>query len=311
MGELNNKARYKYFNLIVRSIIGIAAIFFIYYKLKDNYQIQFTVLDFKTVSFLGLISAFLLSFFNWGIESAKWRQLIYNISPISFLKAYKIVLTGITLSLITPNRVGEIPARAYLLNDKETLKKTIYATFIGSFSQLLITVLFGVSGLFFTLNWFDIYLPKSVLMLVVGFVIALFFAFFFSNKIKALILKLVKRESSIEFSQAEYLKTLSFSLFRYGVFILQYYLLLEAFGIHFNSCTSIWLIPVCFFIASSIPTFLISELGVRSSVAIVVFGVLSQNDVAIISASILLWVINIGIPAIVGILFLKQLNVSN
>ncbi|MGE0560934.1 MAG: flippase-like domain-containing protein [Flavobacteriales bacterium] len=307
---MNNKARYKYFNLIIRSIIGIAALLFIYFKLKDSYYYQLNELDTTSINFLFIVITFLLSFFNWGLESLKWKYLISKIKEVTFIQAYKIILTGIAMSLVTPNRVGEIPVRAYLLNDKENLSKLTYATFIGSFTQLLATIFFGTVGVFYTITWFDFYLSNSILITLIIFTLLLLLLFMFSNKIKDKILNLFNKQSSIDFSRSELTKTLIFSILRYMIFVLQYYFLLEAFGIHFTSLVSFWLIPLCFFVASSIPTFLISEIGVRSSVAIIVFGVLSNNDVAIIASSVTLWTINIAIPAIFGIGFIKQLKIS-
>lgn len=306
---MNNKARYKYFNLLVRSIIGLTALVVIFYKLEDSFFDKFYELKNQKINFLYVLLAFLLTFLNWGIETIKWKKLVSKNDIIAFLKAYKIVLTGITLSLITPNRVGEIPARAYLLGNKSTLKYTIYGTFMGAFSQMIITVVFGVCGIFFTLNWLNIILPKSLLTLLILIVIGFVVVFFYSDNLKKVLLKLFNKDLDLEFTHKQHIQAMFFSLIRYAVFVLQYFLLLEAFGVHFTNFMSFWLIPVCFFIASTIPTFLISEIGVRSSVAIFIFGVLNQNDVAIISASILLWTINIAIPAVVGVFFIKQLKI--
>lgn len=307
---MNNKARYNYFNLIVRSLIGITALLFIYFKLKDSFYFQVKEFDSTNINFLLIACAILLCFINWGLESIKWKYLISKIKKVSFFKSYQIILTGITMSLITPNRVGEIPARAYLLNDKDNLSKLIYATFIGSFTQLLVTIFFGTVGVFYSMVWFDIYLSDSILITLIIFILILLLLLMFSNKIKSIILNLFNKQSSIDFSRIELTKALIYSVFRYGVFVLQYYCLLEAFSVHFTTLISLWLIPLCFFVASSIPTFLISEIGVRSSVAIIVFGVLSSNDVAIIASSVTLWVINIAIPAIFGIGFMKQLKIQ-
>ncbi len=308
---MNNKARYNYFNLIVRSLIGITALLFIYFKLKDSFYFQVKEFDSTNINFLFIACTVLLSFINWGLESIKWKYLISKIKKVSFIQSYQIILTGITMSLITPNRVGEIPARAFLVGSKGNMGKLVYSTFIGSFSQLLITIFLGTIGIIFTLNWFDIYISNALLTTLVIVLILLFFVLFFSNTIKNFFLKLLKKQPLIEFNSIELFTALFLSFLRYVVFILQYFLLLEAFGIHFSELNSLWLIPVCFFVASSIPTFLISEIGVRSSVAIVVFGVLSSNDVSIIASSVALWVINIAIPAIIGIGFMKQLKIQD
>ena len=62
----------------------------------------------------------------------------------------------------------------------------------------------------------------------------------------------------------------------------------------------LFLIPVCFLLASSIPTILFSEIGVRGSVALFVFGVVSDLDIQIVLASIVLWFINVALPALFG-----------
>lgn len=307
---MNNKARYKYFNLVVRTLIGIASVFFIYFKIKDSFTIQYQDFVSLSINYFFLFFAFLLSFLNWGIETFKWRFVVLKIQPLDFVTALKIVFTGITLSLITPNRIGEIPARAYLLNSKEHVKSTMYATFISSSSQLLLTLLIGLFGVIFTLNLIDIHLSNTFIVILSISISLLFLMFIFSDKLKKLFLKLIHREETIAFNEMDTFKILGFSLLRYMVFCLQYLFILEAFGIHFTSFLQLWLIPVCFLLASSIPTFVLSEIGVRSSVAILVFGILTNNNLSIVLAASLLWIINIGLPAIYGLFFLNQLKIK-
>ncbi|MFA6401838.1 MAG: hypothetical protein WCX31_09470 [Salinivirgaceae bacterium] len=58
-----------------------------------------------------------------------------------------------------------------------------------------------------------------------------------------------------------------------------------------------------------IPTFALAELGVRGSVAVLVIGTLSPLSSAIIAASVLLWIINLALPALVGAQFLYRFKV--
>lgn len=308
---MNNKARYKYFNLVVRTLIGIASVLFIYFKIKDSFTIQYQ--DFATLSinYFFIVIAFLFSFLNWGIETYKWRFVVLKTHDLEFITAFKIVFTGITLSLVTPNRIGEIPARAFLLNNSKYLKQNVYATFVSSFSQLLITLLVGMLGVIYTLGLIDIQLSGTIIMIITILILLLFILFIFLEFLKNIVLKIFNKSASIKFNKTETLKILSFSLLRYFVFCIQYFLLLEALGIHFTSIIMLWLIPVCFLLASSIPTFVLSELGVRSSVAILVFGILTDNDLSIILTASLLWIINIGFPAIYGLFFLKQIKIKN
>lgn len=308
---MNNTARYNYFNLILRIIIGIAAVLFITNKLLTDFPLQLNEWQSTNINWYLLIVVLVLGIVNWSVETYKWRFLIANVKRISFAHAFKLVLTGISVSLITPNRVGEIPARAYLLNDKENLKHLIYFTFIGSYAQLLLTWFMGIIGIYFTLSLIDITISLNNLIVLSVLLILLIVVFFYFDKIKLMVFRFFKIEPVLLNQPNQFILALVYSFLRYVVFFVQYWLLLEVFNIHFTTISSLWLIPVCFLIASAIPTFLISELGVRSSVAVLVFGSLSDNNLNIISASVLLWVINIGIPAIVGLFGLKELRIKN
>jgi hypothetical protein len=61
-----------------------------------------------------------------------------------------------------------------------------------------------------------------------------------------------------------------------------------------------------FYIATLIPTFSLAEIGVRGTVAVFVFGYFSPDSVEIISATTLLWLINVGTPAFIGYLVIAK-----
>ena len=65
---------------------------------------------------------------------------------------------------------------------------------------------------------------------------------------------------------------------------------------------------VMLFVISIIPTIAISEIGVRGSVAVYLFGLISANALGILSATFVLWLINLLIPAIIGTFFVFTLN---
>jgi hypothetical protein len=63
--------------------------------------------SFLSVKILFLFSASALIVVNWGIEALKWKLLVSTVRPVSFLSAYKAVLSGVSFSVALPNRVGE------------------------------------------------------------------------------------------------------------------------------------------------------------------------------------------------------------
>ena len=311
---MKNNKLYKYINLLTRIVIGILAILFILFKIKDDFLINYEQVKSDEINYGLIVITALLLFFNWGLEALKWQYGIRKIESISFFKSFKIVLGGITLGLLTPNRIGEIPGRALFLN-KDIFKELTLKTLVTSFGQVIITLLLGGCGLLFTYQHFNISNPIILIIaLVFGTVISLL-VYFKVNKLE-LIFNRIKylREKEVftalsSFSFAELINILSMSLVRYIVFSLQFYLVLMAMGVMLIEIEEIMLIPVCFMLASFIPTILVSEIGVRGSVALFVFGLISDMDIQIILASVLLWVINVGFPALMGLYNLKTLKI--
>jgi hypothetical protein len=99
-------------------------------------------------------------------------------------------------------------------------------------------------------------------------------------------------------------------LLRYVVFTTQFYFLLEVFGVRGSFANEILLINMVFFVMTLIPTFALAEIGVRGAVATYFLSKLSVDSLAILNASISLWLINLVIPAIAGIIFIFQFRFS-
>jgi hypothetical protein len=114
-----------------------------------------SVLERNNVLTVSLLLFFLM-IINWGIESYKWRMLIRQTESVSFLRSFQAVLGGLAVSVFTPNRVGEFFGRAFILEKTDPLK-AIVLTLVGSFSQLLVTIVFGtLAYLFFAPRYLQI-----------------------------------------------------------------------------------------------------------------------------------------------------------
>lgn len=76
------------------------------------------------------------------------------------------------------------------------------------------------------------------------------------------------------------------------------------------------IIAVIFFVMTMVPTVAITELGIRTSVALFLVGVFYGNplqlpdhiNLGIIAASTTLWMINLAIPALSGTVFVFNLK---
>ena len=96
---------------------------------------------------------------NWFAEILKWHRLAALIKPTSLGQALKQSLSSLTVSLITPNRIGEYGAKAMYFSRKQR-PRVILFNFISNFSQMCTTVLFGSLGFW----WMYESLPEPGLM---------------------------------------------------------------------------------------------------------------------------------------------------
>lgn len=257
---------------------------------------------------------------NWGMEAMKWKVLVQHIQPIGFFTAYKAVLAGQAFAMNTPNRVGEYLGRVIYIGEGNRLR-AIVITFIGSISQLIITIVLGCVGLFFlrdVLPDAKIYretVPVMWLSVIIGvLVIAAIILLIVYFKISAIIkilekIPFIARYSYFlqkleEFKWKELLKVLVFSFIRFCIFILQYHLLFQVFNVNIDFALTAGLTCVMFLAMALVPTIALAELGLRGQLAVLLFGIASANTLGIILTASGIWLINLVVPALAGSLFI-------
>ncbi len=277
--------------------------------------------------FLGIV---FLMVVNIGFESFKWKLLIQQSEKVSLFTAYKAILGGMAVSVFTPNRVGEFMGRVFILKKTDPIT-AILLTIVGSFSQLLITVVAGsVAYIVFAPK----YLPSVIIesaWLIKGFsytlaAVSLLYVFLYFN------ISVLKRISFVVPHQywekiknginaiAACPKRLLFiavflSAMRYLVFSIQFFLALHLMGLNFTVADSMMVIPIIYLLLVIIPTVALTEIGVRGSVSVFLFGLLTSSQtlntsdsLAVITASTLIWFINVAFPSLLGVLVVFKLK---
>jgi uncharacterized membrane protein YbhN (UPF0104 family) len=268
---------------------------------------------------------------NWMLEAAKWSKLMARLEKVSLLKSFQAVMTGISVSSFTPNRTGEYFGRVFMLNKANHIEG-ILLTIIGSISQLVVTIALGLfCSLYYVPNFVGV--PAEVyryiyfgMIVVIPILVFLLILFFFNISVLTPVLKKLlpdrwKRwgtyfEVFETYPKKDLLVVFLLSLARYIVFSFQFYWLLWIFGIHIPILAGLMIISVIYLVMTTIPTFALTELGVRGSVSILLierylntYGVGPEDPVAgIFMASSTLWLINLIIPAILGTFFVFRLK---
>jgi uncharacterized membrane protein YbhN (UPF0104 family) len=93
-----------------------------------------------------LLAALILIPVNVGIESIKWHTLVRTAEPITIGQSIVSVLGGIAGSVITPNRLGEYPARIMMLRQHNSTR-LVSVSVLGAFGQMISIMLAGIAGL--------------------------------------------------------------------------------------------------------------------------------------------------------------------
>ena len=326
----------KTLNFLLQIAIILVAYGFIYKKvfLELDFEGLVGVLTSKSSEknfHLFILLAFVLIPLNLGIEAQKWRFLIGKFEHVPFFRALKAVFSGVTVSVFTPNRVGEYFGRVFILKSLHPFKGVLL-TFVGSMGQLLATIIMGsLAGMLFLPKLINIYLfPNHLLiygaviaiLLTVALLVLLYLNFsllpvFLKRIIPGIQHRFSKYTGVFEcYSSGELTYVLFLSILRYFIFTTQFILLLLAFGIKMPFTHYIVVIPVIFFVMTVIPTIALSELGIRGSVSIYFIGlylhgtagVIDLSAIGIIAASTLLWLFNLAIPAFTGTFFIFNLR---
>ncbi|MDK2910873.1 MAG: hypothetical protein PWR20_2441 [Bacteroidales bacterium] len=323
-------------NLLLRIVILAGAYGYIAWKLWNLPAGALTSFHFSAIydhAHYGLpfIFVFLLMFLNWGLETLKWQQLILKIEKVPFFKAYMAIFTGVTASVFTPNRIGEYIGRVFILQNREPAKG-ILITLVGSLAQILIYLTGGaLAGLLLFYRYILPWRPQlaflswilipAVILLIAGSIAIFSYLPNFTRLMRKLLPRKWHRIRSWIgvlgfYSRREMLEILFLSLLRYLVFTFQYVILLKMYGLDLSLGALLTGIPVIIMLLVVVPSVALSELGVRNSVALFVFGLMlpagMKNDplidISIIAAATSLWLINVAIPAIIGSFFVFKLR---
>lgn len=313
-----------FLNYFLGPLLFLWLTFSIYQQIKNQSHLEASWLhikeSFRSWNVIYLLLTIVLMFFNWGLEAAKWRLAVRPVHQVSFLQAFKAVLSGVSFSVTIPNRIGEYLGRILYMPEGKRLQ-VISLTVICSISQLLVTLGMGTLG-FLVLK--DRLIEAGILSLVgyqfvafgLLFLIGILTVFYFSLAViekwlersvkRASWLYLVQSIRSFDMQRLGLLVTLS--TVRYAVFVTQYILLFRLFEVHISVIDGFWVMSLVFLALAVIPTIALVEVGLRGQISLQLVGLFAANNLGILLTSITIWGINLIIPALAGSLLILSLR---
>jgi uncharacterized membrane protein YbhN (UPF0104 family) len=306
---------------LLKLSILLLTIWFVYRHINHNKNLGQFINSINRIGkiqvYTALLTVTILMLVNWLLEACKWKYLTRLLEKMRLWKAVEAVFCGLTMAIITPNRIGEYGGRILYLPVRKRVHG-IFAMAVGSFSQNTITNVVGALSVIYFIHTYlnlEVWLSLGITLIAVVFIFLMLLFYFRIRWLVSLLdkIKFLQKYhrffgimAKYSFRQLTYIMLLS--LARFAVFSSQYYILIHVLlpGLHF--------IPVMlmvfnmFFIQSAIPSLDLLDIGVRNFIANYLFGFITTQSVAIMACVSCIWLINLIIPAVLGSVFVLKLN---
>jgi len=257
-----------------------------------------------------LISMIVLVPVNWALESLKWKQLAKKVVPLTFRDSFRGILTGLAIGVAAPAQLGDTIGRIAVLKSDNRLK-AIGAALVSNGMQFYISVIAGIAGWCFTREQLSLTASaKYIVDILLSATIALGIILMYTRK-KLLTwfpsntyLKKIRDYLSIIgiYNGADLAIASGYGVLRYLVFLTQFILSMSMFNFPLTHTEMISCVALIFLAKTLIPAVnVIGDLGLREFTALFVFKQYNLPPEEIITATFMIWIINVLGPILVGL----------
>lgn len=312
-------SRYKY-AIILFAKIAIASGLLIYIIYSVN--LQEILIAIKQANIYLFAAAFILSFANIYLQFYKWKittNVVLQENHNS--KIWLSLFYGFSAGIITPARIGEYFGRAIVFKNQSLLRVTL-ATLLDKIFLLLIVAFFGsITSLIFLHYYYQITSYITIGLFILLFTLFYFFFLIIFNDGFWDNVLFTKLRDSIKlhwlFEKIKIFRNLDkkyatkmflISFLFYFCFLLQYMLLVSAFSNHNNYFDYLWAGNLMMFAKTIIPPVSLGELGIREGASVFFITQFGEASSTGFNASIFLFLINVLIPSLIGMILLLKKN---
>lgn len=267
-----------------------------------------------------LIAAFTLTFLNIYLQYLKWKytcQLLLKENAAG--KILTSLFHGFAAGVFTPARIGEYFGRALAFKDKPVYKVAL-ATLLDKFFPLLMVAFFGsISSIIFIHFKYDITSYITISLFIVFFSLFYFLIYLLLNRKfwDSFIFARLRKSSRLSYlldklkelknlDKKYSVKMLLISFLFYACFLFQYTLLVAAFSNQLRFIEYLWAGNLIMFAKTIIPPISIGELGIREGASVYFISSLGESASVGFNASIFLFLINVLLPSLIGLILLMK-----
>lgn len=266
-----------------------------------------------------LLIGVLLMPLNILFQEYKWRYLLKLVNPqTKFSESLGSLLGGFAFGIVTPGRIGEY-GRSLLVKDTPQLK-LVGLTVIDKFYNLGCTIAFGLPALLtlpFAHTLIRGYLFYSMILMLLVLNSILLYMALDPRPVRSLIYALqmiFPRKGRIaqllggldRFNAPQARMMLLLTLIHYLIFQVQYFLLITGFA-NIDIFSSIRGAAAILFVKSALPI-AIGDLGLDQWISMGFFNEFGVSNAEALNASLLLFTINVLIPALIGTIFVVRIQ---
>lgn len=258
--------------------------------------------------YLGLVFI-ILWMCNLFFETKKWQILISPFQKLSFKDSLFQYFAGSFTAVGSPARLAE-PGGRMLLLKKEIRINALLMTSIGGLIQNVVIGIAGLSAILLTgmpISWEEASGKGMIgyIVIVLVLVAVVILLSIFTQRLRYIWMQLKKVKLTLLIT----VTLLTFA--RYMIYNLQLYVVIRFFSGDLALNEFIFWSPVYFFMITIIPSFLLADIGIRGSVALLVFAQIGLEEPVLLTSVLSLWMFNVVLPAFIGGWILHRNKVLN
>lgn len=268
-----------------------------------------------------LVFATLLMPVNLVLEALKFNLLLNDLphrKALTLRTGLRRVLAGLSVGIMTPNRVGEYAGRmaGALPGERSSI---VSATLLGGIAQWIpLLVGGGLAALsFYTTStlqgaWLAPVLWASLLVLTCFGVSYLYLpaAIRLLTKLPLLARLAERLETQSQFSGSARGGALGFAIARYSIYLTQLSLAFAAFGMDLPAFELVAGTAILLLAQAFIPLPSVVQALARTELAVLIWSAASPNVLGLGAASLFIFVLNLGLPALVGLVIILRTDVK-
>jgi hypothetical protein len=310
----------RWFITLIKWSVTLGLLYLLYLQLFEKKHLQDLMTAYltgnKSPAWPYLLLSFVLMPVNWLLEARKWKMLTSGFEGLSLRQSLASVLSGVSVGILTPGRIGEYGGRLARISPQNHAK-ALGATFTGSVAQNTTNLVLAIPLSYFFLNsWTDATFGYSLTFVFLALVIALVsLGIYFNMPGLAGVLNkwpLLKNKQQwiekLSFAESYHRKmlwqVLGLSGLRFGVYTLQYLCVMWCLRADVDIGLLSGAVATIYIVQSGMPLPPLTALMARSELAILVWGHTGVDAGTAMAATFTLWMINLLIPAFAGLVLI-------